>query len=136
MHFIFFHDNALTPAKHYLRFIKDKHNTRYHNIFKENVEMILLNSILESDYFWIWHFKKSTRGTTSNLKASAQQRKQLTKWKTTEWEKNFTNYILSEELKSKIYIALRKLNRKKIQLENKQTNKTDFFKEDVQMANS
>ena len=98
--------------------------------------MILLNSSLESDYFWIWHFKKSTRGTTLNLKASAQQRKQLTKWKTTEWEKNFTNYILSEELKSKIYIALRKLNRKKIQLENKQTNKTDFFKEGVQMANS
>ena len=60
-----------------------KHNTRYHNTFKEYVEMIFFNSSLESDFFFNMTSKKktttTTSGTASNLKASVQQRKQSTK---------------------------------------------------------
>ena len=56
-----------------------KHNTRYHNTFKENVEMIFLTVVLKVIVFEYDIKKKSTSGTTSNLKASSQQKKQSTK---------------------------------------------------------
>ena len=77
--------------------------------------------------------KKSTNGTTSNLKASAKQKKQATKSKG--WEKNFANHVLDKGLNiqnlcntytthNKIYKNLIQPNNKKaIQSKNGQTTK-------------
>ena len=74
----------MIPLPHTLKILLQiyqrlKHNTRYHNTFKENVEMIFLTVVLKVIVFEYDIKKKSTSGTTSNLKASSQQKKQSTK---------------------------------------------------------
>ena len=70
--------------------------------------------------FWIWHQKQkqqkqtSTNGTTPNLEASIQQKKQQNKKKKhAEWEKAFANHISAKGLITKICKALIQLNNNK-----------------------
>ena len=83
---------------------------------------------------------KSTNGTTSNQKASAQQKiiKRM-KRQATKWEKIFANHIYDKELRVKIYEELIQLDSKSKNTNNPIYKRTKdpnrYFSKEIKVAN-